>query len=350
MSTIPGYIKYFTILSSLLLTFFVLIWAQAILSPVFAAFIAALLLRPLSNLLERARLSRGFSSILSIIIVVMVISGLFIFFSVEINQIVKDLDEIRTRLGEIINQIFNWINQTFGLEEQDQVRYLREGINTFLENSTAAITQALSATADFFAAFFLFLIALFFILYYRRFFVEFVYKWFSKEKHGAVQSTIHKVEQVVRSYILGLLIVIIIIAILNTVGLMILGIEHAIFFGVLAAVLTVIPYIGIFIGSLLPILFAFFTKDSLWYPLGVTALFWFVQFAEGNFITPNIIGGRVSINPFAAIIALFLGGMIWGIMGMILSIPFLAIIKVISDAVKPWQPLGFLLGNPPDEK
>ena len=99
---------------------------------------------------------------------------------------------------------------------------------------------------------------------------------------------------------------------------------------------------------LLPILFALVTKDSLWYPLGVALLFWGVQFLEGNFITPNVVGGRVSINPFAAIIALFTGGMIWGALGMILSIPVLAIIKVICDAVGSPQPIAFLLDNPPE--
>ena len=158
-----------------------------------------------------------------------------------------------------------------------------------------------------------------------------------------------KVEKVVRSYVLGLFMVIIVIAILNTVGLMFLGIQHAVFFGVLAAVLTIIPYIGIFIGSLLPIVFAFATKDSLWYPLGVALIFWGVQFLEGNLITPNIIGGRVSINPFAAILVLFFGGILWGPIGMILSIPVLAIMKVIFDAIEPLKPYGFLIGNPPDE-
>ena len=130
---------------------------------------------------------------------------------------------------------------------------------------------------------------------------------------------------------------------------MLLGIQHAVFFGSLAAVLTIIPYIGILFGSLLPILFALVTKDSLWYPVGVALLFWGVQFLEGNFITPNIIGGKVSINPFAAIIALFLGGMIWGALGMILSLPVLAIVKVVCDIVPSLQPIGFLLDNPPED-
>jgi predicted PurR-regulated permease PerM len=187
-------------------------------------------------------------------------------------------------------------------------------------------------------------------LYYRRFFMSFLYQCFRREDHPNVGSTMYKIERVVRSYILGLFTVILIVAFLNSVGLMLLGIQYAIFFGVLAAVLTIVPYIGIFLGSLLPILFTLVTKDSLWYPVGVAILLWGVQFLEGNFITPNIVGGRVSINPFAALVALFIGGMIWGIPGMILSIPVLAIIKVICDAGVPLQSIGFLLGTPPEEE
>ena len=350
MNPIPGYIKYFFILSGIVLTFFLLMWAESILSPIFAAFIAALLLRPLSGFIERLKISRGLSSILSIIIIIAALFGLSYFFSTQINNIVSDLNSIRARLTVIIDQIYSWMEATFGLEQQEQIQYLKDSLNSFLENSATAIQRAVSATADFFTSFFLFMIALFFFLYYRSFFVSFVYQWFKPEDHQKVQSTIHKIELVVRSYILGLLMVIIIVAILNSVGLMILGIQNAIFFGVLAAILTIIPYIGIFIGSLLPILFALFTKDSIWYPIGVALLFWMVQFVEGNFITPNVVGGRVSINPFAAIIALFLGGMIWGILGMILSIPVLAIIKVICDAIEPLKPIGYLLGNPPEEE
>ena len=350
MNQLPGYIKYFFILSGLVLTFFLLMWAEAIISPVVAAFIAALLLRPLSGLIEKSGISRGLSSILSIIIIIAALFGLSYFFSTQINNIVNDLNSIRARLTDIIDQIYNWMEDTFGVEPQEQIQYLKDSLSSFLENSATAVRRALSATADFFTAFFLFLISLFFFLYYRRFFVSFIYQWSGPDTYPKVKDTIHKIELVVRSYILGLLIVIVIVAILNSTGLLILGIQNAIFFGVLAAILTIIPYIGIFIGSLLPILFALFTKDSIWYPIGVAMLFWLVQFLEGNFITPNVVGGRVSINPFAAIIALFLGGMFWGILGMVLAIPILAIIKVICDAIDPLKPIGFLLGNPPEEE
>ncbi len=346
---LPGYVRYLVVLASILLTLHVLIIAKSVFSPIFTAFILALLLRPMASRMERIRMPRGISSVLSIVIVFVLLFGLFYFFSAQIRNISGDLAAIETRFNGVIDRGYVWMEDQFGIEQQEQTTYLKNSLNSVLRNSTNFLTRTASATAGFFTAFFLVLISLFFFLYYRRFLVNFVYQLFQSDQHTAVGSTIHKTEKVVRSYILGLLTVIVIVGILNITGLMLLGIEHAIFFGVLAAVLTIIPYIGIFIGSILPVVFALVTKDSLWYPVGVALIFWGVQFLEGNFITPNVVGSSVSINPFAAIIALFFGGMIWGPIGMILAIPVLAIIKVICDAVEPLQPYGFLLGNPPDE-
>src|SRR5690606_41918749 len=136
---------------------------------------------------------------------------------------------------------------------------------------------------------------------------------------------------VVQSYLMGLILVMGIVAILNTVGLYILGVQYAWFFGTLASLLMLLPYIGIAIGSILPAIFALATKDSAWYALGVIAWFQVVQFLEGNFITPNIVGSKVSINPLMAIISIFLGGMLFGIAGLILALPLPATIKVILD-------------------
>ena len=346
---IPGYAKYLIILSAIILTAYLLIVAKSVLSPVFTALILALLLRPVSSWLERVRIPRGISSVLSMVFVVLVLAGLSYFFSAQVRSIARDINTIEARFNTAIDQSSDWMEGTLGIAPQEQINYIKDSITTLLQGSTTFLTRTLSATAGFFTAFFLCIISLFFFLYYRKFFVAFLYRLFSPPKHEVVGATVIKIEQVVRSYILGLFTVILIVGILNTVGLMVLGIEHAVFFGALAAVLTIIPYVGVFIGSLLPILFALATKDSLRYPGGVALLFWAVQFLEGNFITPNVVGSRVSINPFAAILALFFGGMIWGAIGMILSIPVLAIIKVICEAIESLQPLGFLLGNPPDE-
>lgn len=153
---------------------------------------------------------------------------------------------------------------------------------------------------------------------------------------------------VTQNYVVGLISVIGIMAVLNALGFWVIGLENALFFGVFAAIWAIIPYIGIVIGSLPAFLFAFLFTDSLLIPLGVLGVISMVQFLEGNFITPNIIGSKVSINPFVALLALIIGGEIWGIAGMILFVPFVGILRSIFMAVDGLEPYGYLLGTQRD--
>lgn len=349
MLKLPSYLKFFIILFGLIMIVFVMVIARSFLIPVLAAFIFALILQPLSSRLERWKFPRGLSSIISIIAIFAVLFFTFYYISFQVRAISQDLSEIGEKFQGFVDRGHNWLEENFGVEESEQTAYLKNSINDVVTSSTSILTSTLSATAGFFTSMILIFISLFFLLYYRSFFVEFLYRAISDRHHQKLTDTIYKVSSVVRAYVLGLFMVILILTILNTTGLMLIGIEHAMFFGALAALLTIIPYIGIFIGSILPILFAFLTKDSLWYPLGVGLLFWGIQFLEGNFITPNIVGNKVSLNPFAVILALFVGGMIWGAIGMILAIPVVAALKVICDIVDPLKPYGFLMGYPKNE-
>ncbi len=161
-----------------------------------------------------------------------------------------------------------------------------------------------------------------------------------------IDTVLTKIYEVVHSYLKGLVMVTFIVGSLNTIGLLALGIDYAIFFGFLAAALLVIPFIGILIGSILPIIMALITKDSPMYAVGVAGVFIFVQFLEGNFITPQVVGSKISINGLVAIIALLLGSALWGIAGMALSLPTVAILKVLFDSITDLKPFGFLLGEP----
>ena len=149
----------------------------------------------------------------------------------------------------------------------------------------------------------------------------------------------------VQAYISGLFKVIVIVSILNGIGLLVLGVKFAIFFAIFASVLAVIPYIGIMIGATIPAIITLVETGSPVQAALVIGVFLVVQFLEGNFITPMITGSQVSINPLAAILALILGGELWGTPGMILSIPLIAVAKVVLDANKSTEPWGFLLGD-----
>jgi len=137
---------------------------------------------------------------------------------------------------------------------------------------------------------------------------------------------------------------------LNTIGLLIVGIDYAFFFGFLAAILAIIPYIGTFLGGLLPTLYAFMSYDSYWYPIGVIIVFWFVQTLEGNFLSPKIVGGNLNLNAMTALISLIAGGFLWGISGMILFLPFMAIFKVFCENYEELHPIAELMSDQSGDK
>jgi predicted PurR-regulated permease PerM len=346
----PLYIKYFVILVSVTLTVYLLVLGQSVFKPLLAAFVIALQIKPLCYLMEKIKIYRLISTILALLFILTLLSALSIFFSLQIAEITADINSVIHSFDALFDQLQQWTSARFGITPSDQIIYLKNAITTLLKNSTAFYKNMLSTTAGFFSTMFLFLIALFFFLYYRSFFVSFLEQIVESKDHPRVKKTLNKIEHVVRQYTWGLFLVISIIAALNTTGLLILGVKHAIFFGCFAALLIIIPYIGITIGALLPTIYALATTDSLWYPAGVIILFLCIQFLEGNFITPNIVGTRVSINPFVVIVGMFISGMLFGIIGVIFIIPVLAIIKVISDEVNMLKPLGYLLGNPSSPK
>lgn len=347
---LPIYIKYFFILSNIILTCFVMIVARPIINPLLLAFFFAFLLAPLANWIEeRIHLPNLLNSFLSILFVLVIMAILFAFFYMQIMNIQTDFPYYESTYNVIVTKFQLWINRYLGNISPQFSSYLQTVLDNFLKNSMPFFQGIIKATAGIFNITILFFIALFFFLYYRRFFTTFLFKLFNQNKHARIKKVVVKIEQTFKKYLLGLILVTLIIAILNTIGLYLLGIPYAILFGSLAAVLTIIPYFGILIGSIIPAVFALLTKDSIWYPIGVIIIFSFVQFLEGNFITPNIIGNKVNINPFIALLGLFAGGMLLGVIGVIMAIPLLAFLKIICDEVNSLKPIGFVMSQPTEK-
>lgn len=343
---IPNYIKYFFVLGGLVLTFFVLIITQMIVKPLLAALIIALLLKPLCSLLEKIKIPRVLCSVIAILLILILLSALSFFFFSQVKDLDLEVDTVVNNFYSAINKIQQWASTHLGMEPQEQLTYIKDSSAAVLKNSMAFLQNAFAGTAGALSELFIFFVGLFFFLYYRSFLATFLFQCFKTANHHHIRTTMKSIQKMVRGYIIGLFLVILTTATLNTIGLLLLGIQHAIFFGTVAGVLTIIPYVGITIGSLLPFLFALATTDSMWYPMGVIMIFAFVQFLEGNFITPNIVGSQVRLNPFAALIALFFSGIFFGLLGIILSLPLLAMIKIILDNIDFLKPWGFLLGNP----
>lgn len=318
---------------------------QEVIVPMLFSGILAVLLLPICHFLEKRNVPR----ILAIFIALALATGaLVLFFYLVVLQI-KTLDEVIPLLVEKGTSLLEasqiYIEKQFDLKLSEELAKNKDEVGSLLKNSTKLITGTLASTTSFLGSLALVPLYIFLFLLYRDFLQAFCYKLFHTVSRYRIDLILTKIEEVVVSYMVGLLLVIFIIGILNTASLFFLGIEHAVFFGFFAAFLVLIPYIGIAIGALLPILMALITKDSAWYAAGVAISFGVVQFLEGNFITPYVVGSKVNINSLAAIVALILFGNLWGVSGLVLALPLTAILKVIFDSINGLKPFGFLMGD-----
>ncbi len=297
------------------------IFAADIIIPICFSGIFAIVMLPAVKFLER-KLPTSLAISLVLIVTLGILVLLMWLIVNQITSLVADLPDLEAKFNVMEENVTTFLRKYVGLTKAERTQFFKSG----LTNLSGYATGFLASTTNVISLIIQIPIYVFLFLIYRDRFKAF----FESMLPSAEEFTWKKeVEKVIQGYISGLLLVTLIIAVLNTIGLMILGIEHAIFFGILSGVLTVIPYVGIFIGATLPVLMALLTKDSIWYAGGVIAIFSTVQFLEGNFITPRITGSKVSINALAAIVALLIGGKMLGIAGMILAIPALGVLKIL---------------------
>jgi predicted PurR-regulated permease PerM len=341
----PFYSRLAYTLISIVIIIYGLYILKDLLIPLIFSGLLAILLLPITERLEQWRFPRSLAITFTIILAVAILGFFFYLVYIQIVDLEEILPQLQVKFEEWTRELQLFIRRNFHISRTKQAVEGQKYLTEFLKNNGSIFTDTLSNTTNFLGNLALIPLYVFLLLLYRDFIRVFFYKLFKSVSHHRIDIVLHNVKDVVVNYVVGLIMVIGVIGTLNTIGLWALGIDHAIFFGFFAAVLVLIPYIGIAIGSLLPILMALITKDSAWYAVGVAAIFGTVQFLEGNFITPYIVGSKVSINSMAAIISLILFGNLWGVSGLVLALPLIAIIKVIFDSYEPTKPFGFLIGD-----
>lgn len=346
----PIWLKVPAILLGLVLIYVVLSYGKFILMPLAFAGFFSMLLEPIGKQFEKLKIGRAGSIIASMLLVFVVLAGIFSLLSIQFVQFAERIPEAGIKLQALAGDLRHFFEGTFGIAPEQQIDYLQQGLANLIDKSGEYISTALGATTSVFTTLTLLPLFIFFMMYYKKMYRTFLYKALKRENTGAINTVVEGVQSVTQNYIVGMISVIGILAVLNAIGLWIVGLENALFFAVFAAILAIIPYIGIILGSLPAILFALLFTESLFTPLAVIGVFAVVQFLEGNFITPNIIGSRVSINPFMALLALIIGGQVWGISGMILFVPVLGILRCIFMEVEELRPYGYLLGNKIEEE
>jgi predicted PurR-regulated permease PerM len=186
---------------------------------------------------------------------------------------------------------------------------------------------------------------IFLFLLYRKGLVGALVQFYQPQHQAMALGMFRSVQMVGQQYLFGMTVIILILGFVNSIGLWIIGIDYPFLFGFLAALLALIPYAGTFLGAALPILYAFVSYDALWMPISIGLFFWAVQFVEANFLTPKIVGGKLQINALTSILSIIIGAAVWGVAGMILFLPFAAMLKVICEAHEPLQPVALFIGD-----
>lgn len=283
--------------------------------------------------------------VVSIGVLTLLISALLILLVSQLISFFQEWPELKSKFTNATEEFSSWLTSNLNIDREKQLQWFNKLLNDSGGNAMTVISKTISASAV--GAVYLILIPIYsiLILYYRHKWMEVLYRLFPTEGRERIREIVTLSIQSYYNFIKGMALVYLIVGVLNSTGLFFLGIPHAFLFGFVASILTFIPYIGILVASLLPISMAWITYNSIWYPLGVVAIFAFVQYLEANLIFPLAVSSRLKINALVTIVAIFAGGIIWGVSGMILFIPFLGILKLVADRTPSLKTLSVVLGD-----
>jgi predicted PurR-regulated permease PerM len=238
-----------------------------------------------------------------------------------------------------------WAADYFDIKAKYINEWVSKSLRRLLDTGSLEIGHTIVSVGSGILVLLLIPVYTFLILYYQPLLLEFIQKLFKKEIHKDVDSIVTQIKTVVQRYLTGLLIEVVIVSVLSIAVLLLLGIDYAILLGIIGGLLNMIPYIGGIIGVALPMMVALVTKPTGWYPLYILILYYIIQLIDNNYIVPKIVASKVKINALFSIVVVLAGNAIWGISGMFLSIPLLAIAKLIFDHIESLKPWGFLLGD-----
>ncbi|TXK45785.1 AI-2E family transporter [Pontibacter qinzhouensis] len=324
---------------------FVLVQAREFLYPIFMAMLFAYLLYPVVKLLETWGVPRILANLVSILVAMAILTMLMVLLYKQLAMFLDDFPALQEKALENLDRVQYMLDRKFGDTDSSNEHWLRKQVSGALEFGGGVLTGVLMAITGTITKFGLMPVYIFLMLYYRNKFENFLLRLTPPYTHSRAQRIIDEIALVTKKYMGGVVIVILILCVINSAGLLIIGVEYAILLGIISAILNFIPYFGTLIGGAIPLLYTLVIQGDLQKALAVLIFFLFVQFTENNILTPNITGSRVNINPLFTILSIVVGGMVWGLPGMFVAVPFLGMFKIFCDNYEKLSPYAFLLST-----
>ena len=338
----PLYIKAPLVLLGLALVVFTIHIASEIIFPLFFAAIFAIMLHPIEQWLLRRRVPRLLAIGLTVVLGVSALLGLFYFIYLEASQLSSQMPLFKIKFTQTTTQLHEWLQSRFGFSDQTLQGWVNEAGN----RASNLLGGTLSAVSGLLVVATLIPVYIFLLFLYQRRLVDFLTQVFSGHRHdNSVAEVLRESKATIQSYMVGLLIEASIVASLNTMGLLVIGVPYALLLGVIGALLNFIPYIGGLIAIALPMLMAYITQPGYGHALAVLAVYMLIQFIDNHFLIPRIVASKVKVNALVAIVGVLVGNAIGGVAGMFLALPVIAILKIVFDRIQPLKPWGMVLGD-----
>ena len=319
--------------------------ANTIIMPLLMAFFLSLMLLPMYRFLRKIKIPEVIAIILAILTATLIIIIIFGFVSLQIASLVNDFPQLEKNLNLHWNTLSAWINNNLNLSADQQIKVLQKQGTNLLNNAGSYLSGAALSLTGVFVFIGLLPIYIFLILFYKNLLLRFVFLWFNRDDHPQVESTLRESEVMVKSYLIGLLIQVTYMTVLLGGILLIIGIKHAMLIAIIFAILNLIPYIGALIGNLIGVLLTLTSSPELWHVFAVLIAITAVQLLDNNILMPRIVGSKIKINALVSIIGVIIGGTLAGVSGMFLSLPLIAILKIIFDHTSEFRHWGLLLGD-----
>lgn len=338
------------VLVSLIAIVYIAILGKPVLAPLIFGLLFSVMLLPVAGFFEkRLRLPRSLASLLSVLLLVISLALVFYIVGSQISNLAEDWPQFKQQVLGSVGDVQRWISSTFHVRIKQQNTYVNNATSRLLETGGSILGSAVVSLSSLLLSIVFILFDTFFLLYYRRLIIRFLVAAFKEENAVIVYDILAQIQSRIRQYILGLLLEMAVVASATCLGLWIIGVNYAILLGLLTGLFNVIPYIGIITALLLSLLVTFATLGAAKLLLVIGVVLG-IHLIDSNVLLPVIVGSKVRINSFITVLAVVVGGSIWGIDGTFLAIPIIAIAKIVFDRIDTLKPWGLLFGDEIDEK
>jgi putative permease len=342
----PFYHKLAAVLVSLIAIGYLVIQGKEMLSPLIFSCLFSILLLPLASFMEKKfRFRRGLAAIISVLLLLTVVAGIIYIVGVQMSNLADDWPQFKLQLNNSLSGLQHWIASKFHINATKQLTYVKSATSNVLASGTAVVGVTIASLSSFLLFLIFTFIYTLLLITYRRIIMHFLVSVFLEENSLVVHDIVEQVQQILRKYITGLFIEMCVVSVVVCIALWALGIKYAVLLGLITGLFNIVPYIGIFTAMLISVLITFATAAAAGKVFLVLVTLVITHLVDSNILLPAIVGSKVKINPLITVLGVVLGEMIWGISGMFLSIPVIAVLKIIFDRIESLKPWGILLGE-----